>query len=154
MKAVELSVEAVVPVVRTDKPTILEVFQDTFDGISVVIASLNQLGDGTRLVKIVEHLKTLPGQQLGEVNMRVLEDESLVDLNSAGVRRNNPLPAAVAFLVDQPLLGEVRNCARDVALAMVELGRNVGDRVAAFDGGEDPKFDASEHAITQYETHI
>ena len=34
---------------------------------------------------------------------------------------------------------------------MVKLYCDLGDRVAAFGGGEDPEFDAPEHVVTQYE---
>jgi hypothetical protein len=37
---------------------------------------------------------------------------------------------------------------------VVEFRREFGDRVAAFDGGEDLKFDASEHGVTRQETCI
>jgi len=36
---------------------------------------------------------------------------------------------------------------REVAPAAVEFRRELGDRVPAFDGGEDRKFDAVEHDI-------
>jgi hypothetical protein len=35
---------------------------------------------------------------------------------------------------------------------VVELRRELGDRVAAVDRGEDLEFDAPEHGVTQYET--
>jgi hypothetical protein len=84
----------------------------------------------------------------------VLADEVLIEFDGASIRRDDSFSAAIAFRVDEPLLDEVGDGTGEVALAVVELRRELGDRVAAFDGGEKLKFDAPEHGVTWYETSI
>ena len=80
--------------------------------------------------------------------MGVLTNEVLIELDGASIRRDDSFSAAVAFRVDEPLLDEVADGTREVALAVVELRRELGDRVAAVDRGEDLEFDAPEHGVT------
>ena len=80
--------------------------------------------------------------------MGVLADEVLVAFDGASIRRNDSFSPAVAFRVDDPLFDEVGDGTREVALAVVELRRELGDRVAAVDRGEDLEFDAPEHDVT------
>ena len=53
----------------------------------------------------------------------------------------------VAFRVDELLLDEVADGTGEVALAVVELRRGLGNRVAAVDRSEDLNFDAPEYGI-------
>jgi hypothetical protein len=100
------------------------------------------------LVDVVQHLESFAGQQLGEVDMRVLADEVLVDLDGAGIRWDDSFSSAVGFCIDEPFLDEVGDGTREVALAMVELRRELGDRIAASDRGEDLEFGAPKHSMT------
>jgi len=84
----------------------------------------------------------------------VLADEVLIEFDGASIRRDDPFSAAVAFRVDEPLVDEVSDGTREVALAVVELHRELGDRVATVDCGEDLKFNTSEHGVTYYETGL
>ena len=147
VEAVEVGVELIAAVVRSDETTVAESLEDTVDRIAVVVAPVGNLGDGSRLVKIVEHLKGLAGQQLGELDVGVLADEVLIAFDGTSIRRDDTFSAAITFRVDEPLLDEVGDGMREIALAVVELRREFGDRVAAVDRGEDLKFD-SEHSVT------
>jgi hypothetical protein len=80
--------------------------------------------------------------------MGVLADKILVAFDGTSIRRDDSFSAAVAFRVDEPFLNEVADGTREVALAVVELRRDLGDRVAAVDRGEDLEFDAPEHGVT------
>ncbi len=62
--------------------------------------------------------------------------------------------AAVTFRVDQPFLNEISDSTGEVTLAVVELRRELQDRIAAFDSSEDLEFDSSQHVVTQYESYI
>jgi hypothetical protein len=154
VEAVEVGVEVIVAVVRPDETTVAKPLEDAVDRVAVVVAPVGDVGDSSRLVEIVEYLESLPGQQLGELDMGVLADEVLIDFDCPGVRGNNPLSASVAFRVDEPLLDEVADGTGEVVLAVIELRRELGDRVAAFDDGEDLEFDAPEYDVTQYETSL
>ena len=74
--------------------------------------------------------------------MGMLANEILIHFDCSGIRGNDSLPATVALCVDQSFLGEVRNTTGKIALAVVELRRKVGNRIATFDGGEDLEFDS------------
>jgi len=78
----------------------------------------------------------------------VLADEVPIEFDGASIRRDDPFSTAIAFRVDEPLLDEVANGTGEVTLAVVELRREFGDRVAAVDRGEDLEFDAPEHSVT------
>jgi len=78
VEAVEVAVEVIAAVVRPDESTVAESLGDTVDGITVVVAPVGDLGDGSWLVEIVEHLECLAGQQLGELDVGVLADEVLI----------------------------------------------------------------------------
>ena len=80
--------------------------------------------------------------------MGVLADEILIAFDGASIRRDDSFLSPVAFRVDEPLLDEVGDGTREIALAVVELRREFGDRVAAVDRGEDLEFDAPEHSVT------
>ena len=86
--------------------------------------------------------------------MGVLADEVLIEFYSASIRRDDSFSPTVAFRVDEPLLDEVGDGTGEVTLAVVEFRRELGDRVAAVDRGEDLEFDAPEHGVTYYETFI
>jgi hypothetical protein len=75
-------------------------------------------------------------------------------LTGASIRGDDPFSAAVAFRVDEPLLGEVGDGTREVAFAVVELRRESGDRVATLNRSEDLKFDSPEHDVTRYEFYL
>jgi hypothetical protein len=148
VEAVEIGVEVIAGVVRADETAVAKSLEDAVDRVAVVVAPVSEFGDRPRLVEVVEYLQGFSGQQLGEIDMGVLSDEILVDFDCPGVRGNDPFSAAVAFRVDEPLLDEVSDSTREIALAVVEFRREFGDRVAAFDGGEDLKFDTPEHVVT------
>jgi hypothetical protein len=148
VEAVEVGVEVIAAVVRPDETTVAESLEDTVDRIAVVVAPVGNLGDGSRLVKIVEHLESLAGQQLGELDVGVLADEILIAFDGTSIRRDDTFSAAITFPVNEPLLDEVGDGTREVALAVVEFHRELGDRVAAVDRSEDLEFDAPEHGVT------
>ena len=154
VEAVEVGIEFVVAVDGPDEPPVAKPLEDAVDRVTVVIALVGDLGDGSRLVEVVQRLECLAGQQLGELDVGVLADEVLVAFNGTSVRRGDSFSAAVAFRVDEPFLNEVADGTREVALAVVELRRELGDRVAAVDRGEDLEFDAPESSVTSYETYI
>jgi len=135
VEAVEVGVELVVAVGRPDETTVTKPLEDTVDRVAVVVAPVSDLGDSSRLVEVVQHLERLPGQQFGEVDVGVLADEVLVAFDGASIRRNDSFSPAVAFRVDDPLFDEVGDGTREVALAVVELHRELGDRVATVDCG-------------------
>jgi len=120
VESVEVGVEVIVTVVRPDEAAVADSLEDTVDRIAVVVAPVGHLGDSSRLVEIVEHLNGLPGQQLGELDVGVLADEVLIEFDGASIRRDDPFSAAVAFRVDEPLVDEVSDGTREVALAVVE----------------------------------
>ncbi len=148
VEAVEVSVELIAAVGRPDKPTVAKPLEDAVDRVAVIVAPVGDLGDGSRLVEVVQHLECLAGQQFGEVDVGVLADEVLVEFDGASIRRDDSFSAAVAFRVDESLFHEVADGTREVALAVVELRREFGDRVAAVDRGEDLEFDTPEHGVT------
>ena len=148
VEAVEVGVELVVAVGRPDEPTVAKPLEDAVDRVAVVVAPVGDLGDGSRLVEVVQHLECLPGQQLGELDVGVLADEVPIEFDGASIRRDDSFSPAIAFRVDEPLLDEVGDGTREVALAVVELRREFGDRVAAVDRGEDLEFDTPEHGVT------
>jgi len=154
VEAVEVGVERVVAVGRPDETTVAESLEDTVDGITVVVAPVGDLGDGSRLVKIVEHLESLAGQQLGELDVGVLADEVLVAFDGASIRRHDAFSPPVACRVDEFLYDEVADGMREVALAVVEHRREIGNRVAGVDCGEDLEFDTPEHSVKWYETCV
>lgn len=80
--------------------------------------------------------------------MVVLADKVLVDFDDSGIGRYDSLSVVVAFRVEEALLNEISDGTGGVALAVVELRRDLGDRVTAFDGSEDFKFDAPERDVT------
>ena len=57
VETVEVGVEIIAAVIRPDEAVVTKPLQDTIDRITVVVAPVGDLGDGSRLVKIVEHLK-------------------------------------------------------------------------------------------------
>jgi hypothetical protein len=148
MEAIEIGVELVVPIDGSDKTPIPKPLEDAVDRVAVVVASGGNLGDGSRLVEIVEHLKGLSSHQLRELNVGVLADEILVEFDGPSIRRNDSFSPAVAFRVDESLLNEVADGSGEVTLAVVELRRELGDRVAAVNRGENLKFDLTEHSVT------
>jgi hypothetical protein len=96
VEAVEVGVEVIAAVVRPDETRVAESLEDTVDRIAVVVASIGDLGDGSRLVEIVEHLGGLAGQQLGELDVRVLADDVLVTFDGASIRRHDAFSPPVA----------------------------------------------------------
>ena len=148
VEAVEVGVELVVAVGRPDRTTITKPLEDAVDRVAVVVAPVGDLGDGSRLVEVVQHLECLAGQQLGELDVGVLADEVPIEFDGTSIRRDDSFSPAIAFRVDEPLLDEVGDGTREVALAVVELRREFGDRVAAVDRGEDLEFDTPEHGVT------
>jgi len=148
VEPVEVTVELVLTLGRADESLVAEPLEHPVDRVAVVVALVGDLGDGSRLVKIVEHLESLAGQQLGEVDVGVLADEILIEFDGTSIRRDDTFSAAITFRVDEPLLDEVGDGTGEVALAVVELRRELGDRVAAVDRGEDLEFDTPEHGVT------
>ncbi len=62
VEAVEVGVEFVVAVGCSDKPTVAKPLEDTVDRVAVIVAPVGDLGDGSRLVEVVQHLECLAGQ--------------------------------------------------------------------------------------------
>ena len=148
VEAVEVGVKLVAAVGRPDKPTVAKPLEDPVDRVAVVVAPVGDLGDGSRLVEVVQYLECLAGQQFGELDVGVLADEILIEFDGTSVRWDDSFSPAIAVRVDEPLLDEVADGTREVTLAVVELRRELRDRVAAVDRGEDLKFDAPEHGVT------
>lgn len=91
-------IEVVAVVVRADETTVAEPLENSVDRIAVIVAQIDDLGDGSRLVEIIKHLKGLTGQQFGEINVGVLADVILVDFDgrlSEGTARFRPLSRSV-----------------------------------------------------------
>jgi hypothetical protein len=82
----------------------------------------------------------------------VLADEVLVAFDGASIRRNDAFSLPAAFRVDESLFDELADGKREVTIGVVEFRREVGDRVAGVDCGEDLEFDTPEHSVTKYET--
>jgi len=61
--AVEIGVELVAAVSRPDETTVAKPLEDAVDRVAVVVAPVGDLGDGSRLVEVVQHLERLSGQQ-------------------------------------------------------------------------------------------
>jgi len=148
MEAIEIGVELVVTIDGSDEAPIPKPLEDAVDRVAVVVASGGNLGDSSGLIEIVEHLKGLSSHQLRELNVGVLADEILVEFDGTSIRRNDLFSATVAFRVDESLLNEVADGSGEVTLSVVELRRELGDRVAAVNSGENLKFDAAEHGVT------
>jgi hypothetical protein len=148
VEAVEVGVEVIAAVGRPDEPTVAKPFEDAVDRVAVVVALVGDLRDGSWLVEVVQYFECLAGQQLGEVDVGVLADEVLIEFDGASIRRDDSFSTAIAFRVDEPLLDEVADGTREVTLAVVELRREFGDRVAAVNRGENLEFDAPEHSVT------
>ncbi|AHG01976.1 hypothetical protein HALLA_01365 (plasmid) [Halostagnicola larsenii XH-48] len=55
----------------------------------------------------------------------MLANEVLIEFDGASIRRDDSFSAAVAFRVDEPLLDEVADGAREITLAVVELRREL-----------------------------
>jgi hypothetical protein len=107
VEPVEVGVELVAAVGRPDEPTVAKPLEDAVDRVSVVVAPVGDLGDGSRLVEVVQHLERLAGQQLGVIDVGVLADEVLVAFDGASLRRDDSFSPAIAFLVDESLFDEV-----------------------------------------------
>ena len=148
VEAVEIGVELVVAAGRPDETTITKPLEDMVDRVAVVVAPVGDLGDGSWLVEGVQHLECFSGQQLRELDVGVLADEVPIAFDGASIRRDDAFSTAIAFRVDESLLDEVADGTGEVALAMVELRREVGDRVAAVDRGGDLEFDVPEYGVT------
>ena len=114
VEAVEVGVEVIAAVGRPDETKVAESREDTVDRIAVVVATVGDLGDGSRPVEIVEHLEGLAGQQLGELEVGVLADEVLVAFDGASIRRDDAFSPAVAFRVDESLFDELADGTREV----------------------------------------
>jgi hypothetical protein len=84
----------------------------------------------------------------------VLANKVLIEFDGASIRRDDSFSPPVTFRIDESFLNEVGDSTREVALAVGELRRKLGDRVAAVDRGEDLEFDAPDHGVTLYETCI
>jgi len=82
----------------------------------------------------------------------VLADEVLVEFDGASIRRDESFSPPVAFRVDESLFNKIGDGTREIALTVVELRRELGDRVAPVDRGEDFEFDAPEHGVTLLRT--
>jgi hypothetical protein len=89
VEAVEVGVELIVAVGRPDKTTVTKPLEGAVDRVAAIVASVGDLGDGSRLVEVVQHLECLPGQQLGELDVGVLADEVLVAFDGASIRRDD-----------------------------------------------------------------
>jgi len=76
VEAVEIGVEVIAAVGRPDRPRSQKPLEDAVDRVAVVVAPVGDLGDGSRLVEVVQHLECLAGQQLGELDVGVLADGS------------------------------------------------------------------------------
>ena len=100
VEAVEVGVERVVAVGRPDETTVAKPLDHPVDCIAIVVAPVGNLGDGSRLIEIVEHLESLAGQQLGEVDVGVLADEILIQFDGASIRRDDSFSPAVTFRVE------------------------------------------------------
>jgi len=148
VEKVEVVVELIVAIGGSDETTVSKPLEDSVDRVAVVIAEVGDLGDGSRLVEIIEHLKGLSSQQFRELNVGVLADKILVDFDGTSVGWDDPFSAAISFCIDETLLSQVADGTREVALTVVELHCEFGDRVAAVDRGEDIEFDTPEHSIT------
>jgi hypothetical protein len=148
VEAVEVGVEVIAAVVRPDETTVAESLEDTVDRIAVVVASAGDLGDGSRLIEIVEYLEGLAGQQIGELDVGVLADDVLIAFDGASIQRNDAFSPPVAFRVDESLCDEPAEGTREVTFIVVDLTREVGDRIAGVDCGEDLEFDTAEHSVT------
>jgi len=85
VEPVEVGVEFIAAVDRPDETAVAKPFEDAVDRVTVVVTSVGDLGDGSRLVKVVQHLECLAGQQLGEVDVGVLTDEVLIEFNGASI---------------------------------------------------------------------
>jgi len=109
VEAVEIGVEVIAAVGRPDETTVTKPLEDAVDRVAVVVAPVGDLGDGSRLVEVVQHLECLAGQQLGELDVGVLADEVPIEFDGASIRRDDPFSTAIAFRVDEPLLDEVAN---------------------------------------------
>jgi hypothetical protein len=62
VEAVEVGVEVIAAVGRPDKPAVAKPLEDAVDRVAVIVAPVGDLGDGSRLVEVVQHLECLPGQ--------------------------------------------------------------------------------------------
>jgi len=112
--AVEIGVELVAAVGRPDEPTVAKPLEDAVDRVAVVVAPVGDLGDGSRLVEVVQHLECLSGQQLGELDVGVLADEVPIAFDGASIRQDDSFSPAIAFRVDEPLLDEVTDGTREI----------------------------------------
>jgi hypothetical protein len=152
VESVEVTVELILTVGRTDEATVAEPLEHPIDGVAVVVAPGSEVSDSSRLVEMIEHFEALPRQQLRKLDVWILSNEVLIQFDGSGIRGNDSLPTAVPFRVEQAFLGEVGHGTREIALAVVELRRELGDRIATLDSSEDLEFDPPEHRVTQYET--
>jgi hypothetical protein len=93
VEAVGVGGEVIAAVVRPDETTVAESREDTVDRIAVVVASVVDLGDDSRLVNIIECIEGRAGQQLGVFDVGVLADEVPVAFDGASIRRNDVFAA-------------------------------------------------------------
>jgi hypothetical protein len=68
-----------------------------------------------------------------EVDVGVLTDEVLVDVHGSSIRRHEPLSAALAFRVDEPLLEA--GFTVDLPKKVIQLYSHPGDTIADVFGG-------------------
>ncbi len=62
VEAVEVSIELIPAVGCPDETTVTKPLEDPIDRVAVVVAPVGNLGDGSRLVEVVQHLECLAGQ--------------------------------------------------------------------------------------------
>ena len=145
---VEITIKLIAPAVRPDETAVAKPLENTVDSVAIVVIPVGDLCNGTRLIKIIQHLEGFPGQQLGKLDMGVLTDEGLIDVDDSGVRENDPLSATVAFRIHETVLAKIPNGTGEIAWSQQEFRRELGDRVAALDGRENFKFDTAYHNVT------
>jgi len=85
----EVPVGLVVTVGRPDEAAVAESVENSVNGIAVVIAPGSEVGDGSRLVELIEDFESFARQQLREVDVGVLLNEVLVNFDRPSVREDD-----------------------------------------------------------------
>jgi len=125
VQLVEITIELIALAVRPDETAVAKPLKNTVDSVAIVVTPVGDLGNGTRLIRIIQQLEWFPGQQLGKLDMGVLTDEGLIDVDGSGVRGNDSLSATVAFRIHVTILAKIRNGTGEIAPAVTKLRREL-----------------------------
>jgi hypothetical protein len=120
-----VGVELIVIITRLCEPAVTKSAESAVNRVAIVVAPVDNLGDSSWLIKIVQRLKSLAGKSFREVDVGAPLDEVMAEFEGTSIQWDDSFAATV-----------------------------VSSKIAAVSRGEDFNFEATEHDAMQYETCI